>query len=286
MTLIAKSDWLRTANWIPTTFSTAFPARATITRPVNACEICNIEIAGVKADTNQSETNAEPTPAITRITIANQIGQGLTKFVSSSGSFSGPPWREKGMLAINTIRRITAQAILNPSSCPAAGVCSPAVSVGIIIAATASKVRLAIIRGACAGKCWVPCRRPPAKNASPSTNRLFPRIEPTIAACTTSINPARKAKIPTKSSGKLPSADCNTPVAPEPRRSPTCSVAWPTSAARSASAPADTAKMRTALAWNNTSKPANRLRMSDPAIINQPLRLKGICTSANALRDT
>ena len=141
-----------------------------------------------------------------------------------------------------------AQATLSPSSCPAAGVCSPEVSVGIINAATASNVRLAIIRGACAVKCCVPFRRPPTKNASPSTNKLFPRIEPTIADCTTSISPARKAKIPTKSSGKLPSADCNTPVAPDPRRSPTCSVAWPTSAASRASAPADTTKMRTAFA--------------------------------------
>ncbi len=152
------------------------------------------------------------------------------------------------MLAINTIRRMMAQATLSPSSCPAAGVCSPAVSVGIINAATASKVRLAIIRGACEEKRCVPCRKPPTTNASPNTNKLFPRIEPTMAAWTTPISPARKAKIPTNSSGKLPRADCNTPVAPDPSRPPTCSVAWPTSAARRASAPAATMKIRTAFA--------------------------------------
>ena len=96
------------------------------------------------------------------------------------------------MLAINTTSRIMAQAMLNPSSCPAAGVCSPAVRVGIIKAATASKVRLAIIRGACAGKRCDPYRKPPAKKASPSTKRLFPRIEPTIADCTSTIKPDRK----------------------------------------------------------------------------------------------
>src|SRR5215471_11848488 len=103
---------------MPTTFSTAFPARATMTRPVKASEICSIEIAGVNAETNQSETNADPTPALTRITTANHVGHARGDAPFSFGSDVGPPWRETGILAINTTSRTTAHAILSPSSCP------------------------------------------------------------------------------------------------------------------------------------------------------------------------
>src|SRR5437764_474951 len=51
------------------------------------------------------------------------------------------------------------------------------------------------------------------------------------AACTTSISPERSAKKHTNSSGRLPSADWRTPVAPEPNRSPRLSTLRPTSAA-------------------------------------------------------
>ncbi len=43
------------------------------------------------------------------------------------------------------------------------------------------------------------------------------KIEPTIADCTTVTRPARSAKKLTNNSGKLPMADCTTPVAPGPR---------------------------------------------------------------------
>src|SRR5438874_5857453 len=59
---------------MPTTFSTALPANATITRPVKAGEIPRNVVAGVSAPTNQSETNAEPMPAPTSITIASHMG--------------------------------------------------------------------------------------------------------------------------------------------------------------------------------------------------------------------
>ena len=49
---------------MPVVFSTALPAIATITSPAKACGIPSLSIDGVSAVTNQSETNAAPTPAI------------------------------------------------------------------------------------------------------------------------------------------------------------------------------------------------------------------------------
>src|SRR5919198_1451074 len=60
---------------MPTTFSTALPAIATITSPVNACERPSVVIAGSNAETNQSETKAAPRPATTRTSAASQVGQ-------------------------------------------------------------------------------------------------------------------------------------------------------------------------------------------------------------------
>ena len=53
---------LRAASWTPTTFSTAFPAIATTTRPANSWLMCSVSIAGVSAVTNQSEANAARRP--------------------------------------------------------------------------------------------------------------------------------------------------------------------------------------------------------------------------------
>ena len=47
----------------PVAFSTALPAIATMTRPANASEMPSWSIVGRSACTNQSETNAAPTPA-------------------------------------------------------------------------------------------------------------------------------------------------------------------------------------------------------------------------------
>jgi hypothetical protein len=55
------------ASWMPTTFSTALEAMATMTRPANAWEMCITSMAGLSATTNQSETNAAPTPATASI---------------------------------------------------------------------------------------------------------------------------------------------------------------------------------------------------------------------------
>jgi hypothetical protein len=51
-----------------------------------------------------------------------------------------------------------------------------------------------------------------------------------------------------KSSGRLPSVDCRTPVAAGPKRAPTASVAAPTTYASPESATAETTKRTTASA--------------------------------------
>src|SRR5450756_3200872 len=48
---------------MPTTFSTALPAMATMTRPANVGEMCTASLAGERPATNQSDTNAALTPA-------------------------------------------------------------------------------------------------------------------------------------------------------------------------------------------------------------------------------
>ena len=63
MRLIARSGLLRSAIWMPTTFSTALPAIATMTRPTNSSDRPSVAIAGRSASTNQSDTRAAPTPA-------------------------------------------------------------------------------------------------------------------------------------------------------------------------------------------------------------------------------
>ena len=129
------------------------------------------------------------------------------------------------------------------------------------------------MRGTSEAKRCVPWRKPPTKKASPNTSRLFPRIEPTSAAWITVISPSRRAKYPTKSSGKLPSEDCNTPVAPGPRCEPNCSVPMPTRAASRARATPETTKVRTALACMAVSSPATTLNATAPPVISHSFRL-------------
>jgi hypothetical protein len=75
MTLIAKSAWPRAASWMPTTFSIAFPAIATMTRPANACDMPRASIAGSSAVTHQSDTSAGATLATASSVTASQSGQ-------------------------------------------------------------------------------------------------------------------------------------------------------------------------------------------------------------------
>jgi hypothetical protein len=76
--------------------------------------------------------------------------------------------------------------------------------------------------------------------------RKFDRIEPMIAAWTTATRPACNAKKPMNSSGRLPRALWRTPVAPGPKRSPSCSTLRPTTEASSATAAPATTKARIA----------------------------------------
>jgi hypothetical protein len=61
-TLTARSALPSTASRIPTTFSTALPAIATMTRPAKAWLMPSIFIAGSRASTNQSDTRAAAIP--------------------------------------------------------------------------------------------------------------------------------------------------------------------------------------------------------------------------------
>ena len=54
----AYADWFFAASWTPTTFSTALPAIATTTSPAKVSLIDSESMAGCRAFTNQSETNA------------------------------------------------------------------------------------------------------------------------------------------------------------------------------------------------------------------------------------
>jgi hypothetical protein len=117
--------------------------------------------------------------------------------------------------------------------------------VGIANAANANSINVAIIFGGSELNFCVPFFNPPNSNAKPNTNNEFANIEPTNAACTTLSNPAFKANMHTNNSGKLPNADCNTPVAPGPMRLPSWSVAWPTFIASNTNAMALHTKSKT-----------------------------------------
>ncbi len=89
-------------------------------------------------------------------------------------------------------------------------------TVGIARAATASTSTIAIVRTGAASNTCRPCLRPPARKARPSTSRLLPRIEPISAVWVRTTRPSRSANSEMNSSGRLPSADWRTPVAPGP----------------------------------------------------------------------
>src|SRR5690606_1396232 len=67
----AASERFFMASWMPTTFSTALPAIATITSPANASEMRSACIAGSSACTNHSDTKAAATAEAASITSAS-----------------------------------------------------------------------------------------------------------------------------------------------------------------------------------------------------------------------
>jgi len=60
ITDVARSVLFWIASRTPTTFSTALPAMATITRPTNASDIPNDAMVGRNASTKRSEVSAAP----------------------------------------------------------------------------------------------------------------------------------------------------------------------------------------------------------------------------------
>ena len=60
--------------------------------------------------------------------------------------------------------------------------------------------------------------RVPATIARPRTSSAFANREPMIEVCATTVSPAESAKSTMKSSGRLPSVDCRTPVMAGPKR--------------------------------------------------------------------
>ena len=228
-------------------------------------------MAGDSASTNHSDTKAAPTLAPTSTATASHSGHAACPRSPLPSATAGSPRSEKGRLAANTTRSITAQATLSAAGCAAAGVCSHAASVGTASAATASIVSVTVIRGASLAKRWVPFLSPPTSSASPSTSSELARIEPTSAACTTCTSPARSAKMQTNSSGRLPSADCSTPVAPGPMRLPSCSVPCPTIIASSDSAAAHATKPTTGPAPANVTPAATAVApTASPRLIASP----------------
>ena len=201
---------------MPTACSTALPAIATMTRPAKAWLMPSASIAGSSASTNHSETSAAATPHPTSTPTACPSVQPLPGPAVSGGDRSGSLSCARVSTA-KTTSSASAQTTESACSCSPAGRCSVWASVGSTIAATASIRRLAIIRGACPPKRSTPWRQPPATKASPRTRSAFDRIEPTSDACTTVTSPAFSAKMQTKSSGRLPTADCTIPVAAGPR---------------------------------------------------------------------
>src|SRR5579875_932554 len=118
----AYSERFLAASWMPTTFSTALPAIAMITRPANASEMCRLRIAGSSACTNHSDTNAAATADANSSVSASgsgHLGGSCVSAASEDLFFSAA-----GKVTTNSTSRITATARDIVSSCGAAGVCT------------------------------------------------------------------------------------------------------------------------------------------------------------------
>src|SRR5579875_546431 len=82
MTLRERSVWLRADSWMPTKFSTALPAMATITSPAKAWLMPRVWMAGRRAWTNQSDTAAAAALVAARVTRARGSDQRLAPAAS------------------------------------------------------------------------------------------------------------------------------------------------------------------------------------------------------------
>ncbi len=127
-----------------------------------------------------------------------------------------PPLSEYGIEAANTTSSTIDTNTEISTGCPLSGPPGAVDTVGIARAAVASTRLIAIVRTGAASNTWRPCLRPPARNASPRTSRLLPRIDPMSAVWVRTTRPSRRANSEMNSSGRLPSADCSTPGRPGP----------------------------------------------------------------------
>ena len=141
ITEIAKSGLLRAASCTPTTFSTALPAIATITRPAKASLMCRVSIAGVRASTNQSEVNAAAAP-LTASTVAVRPRRPADRLVLLAAG----RLQEAGRVTTKTTSRTPAQMSDSVCSWGRAAVWSALVSDGIAIVAAASSARVDTVR--------------------------------------------------------------------------------------------------------------------------------------------
>src|SRR5438067_3172414 len=94
-------------------------------------------------------------------------------------------------------------------------------------------------------------RRPPAKNAAPSTSRRLPMIDPVIDDRTTSSSPSATRKMPTISSAALPNVALRRPPTRGPAWMASSSVASPSRPASGIIAAAASTK-RVGSEWNSS----------------------------------
>ena len=121
---------------------------------------------------------------------------------------------DAGTEAAKTRSSTTAAIRESPTSWVAAGAWSADVRLGSSRTPTDTSISVMSSRADGAENVCVPWRKPPTTKASPRTSRMLARIEPMTAEVATWSSPARRAKSAMKSSGRLPSALCSTPVAP------------------------------------------------------------------------
>ena len=120
---------------------------------------------------------------------------------------------------------------------------------------TASSSSVAVSLASRGAKRMTPSRdrQAPVRITSPSTSSAFANSEPRIENCATTTSPAESAKSTMKSSGRLPSDACSTPVTAGPKCCATPSVANETTHASPASATAETTKITTGSAPPSSS---------------------------------
>ena len=90
-----------------------------------------------------------------------------------------PPGAGRTAVTGRTASSSTTETITeNVISCSAAGACTKWAIDGIAHAVTESSIRTTMVRARAEPSCWVPCLRPPTRNARPSTSSRLARIEP------------------------------------------------------------------------------------------------------------